>query len=87
MAKQKSASVPTAAKPKVEAPAAKRKRVSPLEFIQQVRAEASKVTWTTWGETWVSTVMVLIMVAFAALFFFLVDQGLSLLVRSLLNLG
>ncbi|WP_428409400.1 preprotein translocase subunit SecE [Hyphococcus sp.] len=54
----------------------KKKRTSPLEFIQQVRNEAAKVTWTTRNETLVSTVMVLIMVAIMALFFFGVDQGL-----------
>ena len=37
----------------------KKKRVSPIEFLRQVRAEAEKVTWTTWSETWVSTLMVL----------------------------
>jgi len=52
----------------------KKKRTSPLEFIQQVRAEGSKVTWTSRNETMVSTVMVLIMVAIMALFFFGVDQ-------------
>ncbi len=54
----------------------KKKRVGPMEFIQQVRNEAAKVTWTTRNETLVSTTMVLIMVAIMALFFFGVDQGL-----------
>ena len=52
----------------------KKKSTSPFEFIQQVRNEGSKVTWTTWGETWVSTVMVLIMVVIMGIFFFFVDQ-------------
>ena len=52
----------------------KKKKTSPFEFIQQVRAEGSKVTWTSRNETMVSTVMVLIMVAIMALFFFGVDQ-------------
>lgn len=54
----------------------KKKRANPLEFLQQVRNEASKVTWTSRNETIVSTIMVLIMVAIMALFFFLVDQTL-----------
>ena len=54
----------------------KKKQTNPLEFAQQVRSEASKVTWTSRNETMISTVMVLIMVAIMALFFFLVDQGL-----------
>ena len=52
----------------------KKKRTSPLEFLQQVRNEAAKVTWTSRNETTVSTIMVLIMVAIMALFFFGVDQ-------------
>lgn len=52
----------------------KKKRASPLEFLQQVRAEAEKVTWTSWNETWVSTAMVLVMVVIMAIFFLLIDQ-------------
>jgi len=62
-------------------------KTGPLEFIQQVRQEASKVTWTTRNETLVTTVMVFIMVALAAVFFLLVDQVLSLAVKLLLGLG
>lgn len=54
----------------------KKKKTSPFEFLQQVRNEASKVTWTSRNETVVSTIMVLIMVAIMAIFFFLVDQSL-----------
>ena len=54
----------------------KKKKTNPLEFLQQVRNEASKVTWTSRNETMVSTIMVLIMVAIMALFFFLADQAL-----------
>lgn len=52
----------------------KKKKTNPFEFLQQVRNEAAKVTWTTRNETLVSTIMVLIMVAIMALFFFGVDQ-------------
>ncbi len=62
----------------------KQKKTSPFEFLQQVRAEGSKVTWTSRNETMVSTVMVLIMVAIMALFFFLVDQVLRYGVCNLL---
>ena len=55
----------------------KKKRTNPAEFLQQVRSEAEKVTWTTWSETWVSTLMVLTMVVIMAIFFLLVDQTLK----------
>ncbi len=49
-------------------------RTNPLQFIQQVRAEVAKVIWPTRRETTVTTVMVFIMAALAAMFFFLIDQ-------------
>ena len=48
-------------------------KTNPLEFLQQVREEAAKVTWPTRRETMISTVMVFIMVAIAAVFFLAVD--------------
>jgi preprotein translocase subunit SecE len=62
----------------------KKKKTSPIEFLQQVRDEARKVTWTSRNETFVSTIMVLIMVAIMAVFFFIVDQGLRFAVCSIL---
>lgn len=49
------------------------KRTSPIQFFREVNQEGRKVTWTTRNETIVTTVMVLIMVALAAVFFWLVD--------------
>ena len=37
---------------------------NPLKFLQEVRQEVSKVTWPSRNETLISTVMVLVMVAF-----------------------
>ena len=53
-------------------------RTNPLQFIQQVRAEVSKVVWPTRREVLLTTVMVFIMATLTAIFFFLVD----LLIRS-----
>ena len=62
-------------------------RTNPLEFLQQVRTEVSKVTWPTRKETVITTIMVLVMVIAAALFFLAVDQVLSLLVGFVLGIG
>jgi preprotein translocase subunit SecE len=62
-------------------------KTSPAQFVQQVRTEAAKVTWPTRKETLISTGMVMVMVVFAAVFFFLVDQGLSFVVRLVLGMG
>ena len=60
---------------------------NPFEFIQEVRAEAAKVTWPTRRETVITTIMVLIMVLLASLFFVSVDQALRLIVGAVLRLG
>ena len=57
------------------------------QFVREVRQEASKVTWPSRKETTISTIMVLIMVFLAAIFFFLVDQLLALGVEQILGLG
>ena len=45
-----------------------RRRVSPMQFLQEVRREMSKVTWPTWKETWLTTMMVFIMVGLTMVF-------------------
>ncbi len=62
-------------------------KTNPVEFIEQVRAEASKVTWPSRKETTVTTIMVFIMVFLAAIFFLLADQVLSWIVSLTLGLG
>ena len=61
-------------------------KASPGEFIRQVRSEASKVVWPSWSETVRTAIMVLIMTALLALFFFVVDSFFSTVVRWLLSL-
>lgn len=62
-------------------------KANPFTFLQQVRSEVSKVTWPTRKETFISTVMVLIMVVFAAAFFFLADQALGFIVGYIMSAG
>tara|TARA_R110002020_G_scaffold129573_3_gene290047 strand:- start:1285 stop:1482 length:198 start_codon:yes stop_codon:yes gene_type:complete len=62
-------------------------RTNPFKFLEQVRSETSKVTWPTRRETMISTVMVFIMVAFAAAFFFIADQALGYAVGLIMNAG
>lgn len=69
-----------------EAPVQKRK-TNPAQFIREVRQETAKITWPSRKETTVTTIMVLIMVTLAAIFFFVVDQILGTLVRFVLNSG
>lgn len=62
-------------------------KTNPFEFIQQVRAETSKVTWPTRKETIVTTIMVFLMTLAASLFFLAADQILSTVVAFVLGLG
>ena len=50
-----------------------RRRVNPWQFLLEVRREMSKVTWPSWKETWLTTVMVFIMVGLTMVFFAFVD--------------
>ncbi|MEI9917159.1 MAG: preprotein translocase subunit SecE [Methylovirgula sp.] len=59
----------------------------PLQFIQEVRQEATKVTWPTRRETLITTGLVITMVILASLFFLAVDEILQLVVRFVLNVG
>ncbi len=64
-----------------------KKRVSPVQFLREVRAEGRKVSWTSWKETWITSVMVGIMVVFTALFFFGLDTALNLGMTGVLKLA
>jgi preprotein translocase subunit SecE len=64
-----------------------RRKGGMFAFFGQVRAEGRKVTWATRQEVTISTIMVLIMVALAAVFFFLVDTLLRFVVGLLLGIG
>jgi preprotein translocase subunit SecE len=66
---------------------APKKRTNPVQFFREVRAEAKKITWPSRRETWITTVMVLIMVVIAAVFFLAVDLLLSVGVSELLKIG
>ncbi len=59
---------------------------NPLKFLREVRQEIGKVTWPTRNETLISTVMVLVMVVLASLFFLAADQLISWGVQLLLSI-
>lgn len=62
-------------------------KISPFKFMQEVRAEAQKVTWPTRKETTVTTIMVFVMVAVASIFFLLADQVMRIGVGFLLGIN
>jgi preprotein translocase subunit SecE len=86
-AKTAAAMAPAGAAAAVVAPAAPKKRTTPVQFFREVRAETRKITWTSRKETWITSVMVFIMVVLASLFFLAVDGGLGFAINQLLKLA
>jgi preprotein translocase subunit SecE len=62
-------------------------KVSPVEFIQQVKAETAKVVWPTRRETVMTAIMVVVMTLLLGTFFFSVDWAFSRIVKLLLSLA
>ena len=64
----------------------KKKRVGPITFLRQVRAEGNKVTWTSRQETVQATIFVVIMSVLIALFLFVADLGINWVVKTITGL-
>ena len=62
-------------------------KFNPGEFIRQVRAEGSKVTWPTRQETVTTAIFVAIMMTVLALFFLGIDSIFGKVVQMLLSLA
>ena len=60
---------------------------NPFTFVEEVRQEVSKVTWPTWKEVWITTAMVLVMIALTSMFFLFTDMAISNVVQFALRLG
>jgi preprotein translocase subunit SecE len=55
------------------------------EFLGQVKAELQKVTWPTRKETYGTTMVVIVLVLMVAVYLWVIDTGLSTLIRTLLK--
>jgi len=62
-------------------------KLSPFKFLQEVRAEADKVTWPTRRETTVTTIMVFVMVAVSSVLFLVADQIIRLVITFILGIA
>lgn len=61
--------------------------MNPAKFIREVRIEMGKVVWPSRKETMVSTLTVVVLIFFAALFFMVVDSVIAGLVETILGFG
>ncbi|MBL6623633.1 MAG: preprotein translocase subunit SecE [Rhizobiales bacterium] len=59
----------------------------PIQYVQEIKNEVKKVVWPTKRETTVTSIMVLIFVFVAAIFFLIADQILSWFVGLILGIG
>ncbi|OUX17144.1 MAG: preprotein translocase subunit SecE [Rickettsiales bacterium TMED251] len=60
--------------------------MKPLRFLKEVKQEGNKIIWPTKKETLITTAMVFVMVVIFSLFFLLVDNIISWLIKSILGL-
>jgi preprotein translocase subunit SecE len=60
-------------------------KTNPVQFVREVRLEASKVTWPNRKETLTTTAMVFVMALLAAIFLFLVDSILAFGMRMVMG--
>ena len=61
--------------------------MKPLRFLQEVRREGGKVTWPSSRETFTGSIMVVIMVAIASVFFLIIDQIFSFGLDKVIGIG
>ena len=61
--------------------------MKPLRFLQEVRREGGKVTWPSSRETLTGSIMVVIMVAIASVFFLIIDQIFSFGLDIVIGIG
>lgn len=56
-----------------------------VQFFLEVKTELKKVTWASRKDTIASTAVILVIVFIIAFFLFIVDQGLSFVIRKILS--
>ena len=62
------------------------KNYNPAKFFKEVKQEGRKIVWPTRKETLITTAMVFVMVLIFSLFFLLVDNIISWVIRLILGL-
>ena len=61
--------------------------INPLKFIQSVKQEAFKVTWTKRRDVAISSVMVFVLATLSAIFFLFLDQIYKFLLDIILTIN
>ena len=62
------------------------RNLKPVKFFYEVKQEGKKIVWPTRKETLITTAMVFVMVIIFSIFFLLVDNIISWIIKFLLGL-
>ena len=62
------------------------KNYNPTRFLKEVKQEGRKIIWPTRKETLITTAMVFVMVLIFSIFFLLVDNVISWIIRIILGI-
>jgi preprotein translocase subunit SecE len=71
------------AEPRVEE---KKRKTSVGEFVSQTRAEALKIVWPSWAETYRTAIFVFIFMLMLSVFFLGIDSAFGAIVRAAIGL-
>ena len=63
------------------------KKTSPALFVRQVRQELQKVTWPTRRDTFISSIIVILLIFLFSIFFLLSDQVWSFSIKKIIEIG
>ena len=63
------------------------KKTNPAQFVRQVRQELSKVTWPDKRDTFISSVIVIVLIILFSIFFLLTDQLWAFLIKIIIQTG
>jgi len=63
------------------------KKTNPAQFVRQVRQEMSKVTWADKKDTFISSVIVIVLIILFSIFFLLTDQIWSFVIKKIIQIG
>ena len=64
-----------------------KKKTNPAQFVRQIRQELSKVTWPDKKDTFLSSVIVIVLIMVFSIFFLLTDQLWSFVIKKIIQIG
>ena len=64
-----------------------KKKTSPAKFVREVRQEVQKITWPERRDTFISSLIVILLIFLFSLFFLLSDQVWSFSIKKIIEIG